>query len=86
MRHRLSQMKSQPMNECITISFPKSLYALSAIDNAMAAYSNFANIELEQAGDAWTVRLGCAGAKIPLEKVSLEFGNYVLARTVESNR
>jgi len=74
------------MSEGITISFPKSLYALTAIDNAVAAYSNFADIVLEQAGDAWTVRFAPAGAKIPLKKVSLEFGNYALARTVECNR
>ena len=66
--------------------FDKKLYKLAALEAALQIYDDFATMELERSGDAWTVTFSDVDADFGAETIASEFANYVLAGTVQGSR
>lgn len=66
--------------------FDKKLYKLAALEEALTVYGDFATMELDRSGDAWTVTFADVDADFGAETIASEFANYVLAETVQRSR
>jgi hypothetical protein len=72
--------------EPTTRSFHKRLYKLTALQEAIEAYADFATLALDRAGDAWTVTFSEVDPDFAPEVFASEFANYVLAGTIQQAR
>jgi hypothetical protein len=66
--------------------FHKKLYKLAAIKEAVAAYEDFASLDLQPSSDAWTVVLTEIDPDYTADVLASEFANFVLAMTIERSR
>jgi hypothetical protein len=67
-------------------AFDKKIYALAALEEALELYADFATMNLDRAGDTWTVAFSEVDADFGAETIASEFANYVLAGTVQRSR
>ena len=67
-------------------TFPKSLYVLPAVNEAIQVYEGLATMTLERSDDAWTVIFTETDADFEPEVIASEFANYVLAETINRRR
>ena len=70
----------------VSRAFDKKLYVLAAIEDALAAYADFASMTLDKGGDAWTVAFTGVDEELEPDILANEFSNYVLAGTIERKR
>ena len=66
--------------------FDKKVYLKSAIDAAIEAYDGLASMDVERAGDSWTVSFEGVDDRFEPEMLASEFANYVLVGTIERKR
>ncbi len=66
--------------------FHRKLYVMAAIQDALSAYEDFAEMNLERGDEAWTVSFSKVDEDYEAEMIASEFANYVLAGTVERKR
>ncbi len=67
-------------------AFDKKLYKLAALEEALELYGDFASMNLDRSGDAWTVTFSDVDEDFEPETIASEFANYVLAGTVQRSR
>lgn len=70
----------------VSRAFHKKLYVLPAIEDALEAYADFASMEVDKGGDAWTVAFSDVDEDLEPDVLASEFSNYVLAGTIERKR
>ena len=66
--------------------FDKKLYKLAALEDALKVYEDFATMDLDRSGEAWTVTFTDVDPDFGAETIASEFANYVLAGTVQGSR
>jgi hypothetical protein len=69
-----------------TRSFHKELYVSEAIDDAVAAYADFATLSVAADDQAWTVGFADIDEDYEPEMLASEFANFVLAATIDRTR
>lgn len=62
--------------------FHVDLYDGTAVDSAVKVYEDFGSFELEEASDAWVVRIS-ANEGVDEQQLANELGNYALGTTIE---
>jgi hypothetical protein len=67
------------------LSFHKSLYAGTAVDEAVKVFAAHARFELTETPDAWVVQVSHDDAARE-RRVGLELSNYALGLTVQSRQ
>lgn len=67
-------------------SFDKKLYMREALDEAVTAFGDFAEMAVDRSGDAWTVGFSGIDPDFEPEELASEFANYVLAGTIQRKR
>lgn len=67
-------------------AFDKKLYVLASIQDALEAYDDFASLDLDKKGGAWSVTFTEVHEDLEPETLASEFANYVLAGTIERKR
>lgn len=70
----------------VSRAFPKSLYVRPAVDAALEAYGELANLTLDTSDDAWTVNFADVDTDFAPDLLANEFANYVLAETINRRR
>lgn len=65
------------------LAFHKSLYAGTAVDEAVKTFSAHAKFELTETDSAWVVQFSAADARKEL-RVGRELGNFALGLTVQN--
>ncbi|MEZ4265637.1 MAG: HxsD-like protein [Myxococcota bacterium] len=74
------------MSAAAARTFPKKLYKLAAIQDAMEAYADFATLALERSDEEWIVTFDGADEEFGAETLASEFANYALAETIQRVR
>jgi len=67
------------------LAFHKSLYAGTAVDEAVKVFAGHGTFELTEAPEAWVVQVTNADAAVE-QRVCLELKNYALGLTVQSRQ
>lgn len=67
------------------LSFHKSLYAGTAVDEAVKVFSAHATFELTEAPEAWVVQVSHADAARE-QRICRELSNFALGLTVQSRQ
>ncbi|MDP1823174.1 MAG: HxsD-like protein [Archangium sp.] len=67
------------------LAFHKSLYAGTAVDEAVKTFAPHATFELSETESAWVVQLSAAEPRKEL-RVARELGNFALGLTVQNRK
>lgn len=67
------------------LAFHKSLYAGTAVDEAVKTFGTHATFELSETESAWVVQVASADARKEL-RVARELSNFALGLTVQNRK
>lgn len=82
----MSAAKAAPKASPASRSFDKRLYAIAAIQDALEAYAELAELTVDKGEEAWTVHVTSTDDDFTSETLASELANYVLVGTIERKR
>lgn len=66
----------------IELKLHRDLYTRAAVDAAVAAFADYAKVDLDQRDDAYVLRCAATG-ETDEAQLALELGNFALGLTIE---